>query len=250
MKITITGPAGFIGKNLVPKLKGHEVLLDNTDVITGTLEPTDLIIHLAALNKTGESIEQPYRYFENNVLGTVRMLEEARRLNAKFMYLATIKQNENNTYGVSKLTATKWIECYRDTYGIDTIINMVGNVYGPYGDHLFVNQFIQKTLKKEPVVVFGVGKEMRSILYIDDLTDFITHQINHFDWYKNEVTPINGGEENIVSIREIVDYLEPEIVNYKPAIKGQKKININTDTAIKNPTHWKEGIEKTIKHYG
>lgn len=250
MKITITGPSGFIAKNLIPKLKGHKVTLFDGDVSLGwgVLDKTDLIIHLASLNKTGDSIERPYEYFKVNVTGTINMLMEARKLKAKFMYLGTIKQNENNPYGVSKRNAMDWIKCYQETYDIDTIINMVGNVYGPYGDHLFVNQFIQKAVYGEPVVVFGDGEELRCILHVDDLTDFMVHQINNFDDYKG-VTPISGGVDNVVSIKELIDFIKPEKVEYKPAIKGQGKVSINTTTPMTKLIPWKEGVGDLIKHY-
>jgi len=186
MQILLTGSQGLVGKSLTPKLHKHSILsLDRAYDVREELDypKVDLIINLAALNSSKESIEVPRDYFETNVTGNFNLLEHARKTGAKFMYLTTVKEAEPNPYGVSKHCASAWVEAYRQTYQMPGILNMVGNLYGPGGDNFWVNIFMQKAKDGEEITVYGDGTASRDMLYIEDLTDLLVDQIENFDKY-------------------------------------------------------------------
>jgi nucleoside-diphosphate-sugar epimerase len=245
--ILVTGGKGFIGSYLdfdQPTLKLDRVY----DVVSGFSVPEcDLIIHLAALNSSAESIDDPFLYLQTNVVGTVRMLELARLHRARFIYLNTVKEAELNPYGVSKLCATKWVEAYQETYNLEVIINKVGNIYGEGGDQFFVNQFARRAVTGEPVTIYGTGNDKRTILHVKDLVRFIKEQVNDFDKYKG-VNHVSGGKDNEVSVNELIRHLKIKNVVRKNALPGQQ-MYFSTDTILKPEIGWREGVTKLKEHY-
>jgi len=256
MKILVTGSNGFIGTKLATRIEEkHEVLaIDRSyDISTDLPVPkVDLIINLAALNSSKESLERPRDYFMTNVLGNFNLLESAREMGAKYMYLRTVKEEEQNPYGVSKLCAGKYVEMYRKAYGLEVILNTVGNLYGPGGDQFFVNQFVNKVVHKEPITIFGNGEEKRNILHIDDLIDLLVKQVNDFSTYQLEDWDVNGGEENTISVKELLEYLGAEDVTYTPELPGQAKALVSSSKQVLGwmpSIGWKEGVDSLREHY-
>lgn len=247
MNIVITGAQGLVGSNL--HLKYPTLRLDRVyDIVAGfSLPDFDVLIHLAALNSSADSISDPRLYFMTNELGTLNMLELARLHHAKFMYLTTTKDQDKNPYGTSKLCATEWIKCYRETYGLDTIINRVGNLYGPGGDNFFVNQFIRKTVNGETITIYGDGEDRRALLHIDDLARFITHQIDHWGDYNEGVVPLSGGEENTVTINQILDLIKARRI-YKKPLPGQHSV-LDNQTELTPTIDWRTGVTSLYDYY-
>jgi UDP-glucose 4-epimerase len=172
VKYLVTGGAGYIGSNIVKKLLdlGNEVVvLDNeSSKYTNTpmwddralnfkLDITnfhntlsaykgiDYVLHLAAEVRVQESIENPIRTFEKNVIGTTTVLECARQAGVKRVVLSSTSaiygrnsipnietqlDDPLNPYSVSKLSAEKIAKMYYELYGLETISLRYFNVYG------------------------------------------------------------------------------------------------------------------------
>lgn len=251
MKIIVLGSQGLVGSHL--NLRGHSVLaLDKVYDVREELElPTaDLIINLAALNSSKESIENPRIYFETNVTGNFNMLEKAREMGAKYMYLTSVKAGEPNPYGVSKKNAEDWCMAYTKTYNMPIIINRVGNLYGPRGDNFWVNIFMKKAKNKEPIEVWG--NQSRDMLYIEDLANLIEDQVNNFDLYASQdVIPCGGGSENILSTKGLVEWLNYGNVTYKEALGTLEENRVTDNSLVTSINGWKpttnleEGLQKT-----
>lgn len=260
MKIWITGSQGLVGKNLTPRLHDHQVI--GTDVVTDirTLDlksdvpAVDLIINLAALNSSKDSIERPGDYFATNVAGNFNMLEIAKATGAKFMYLTTMKEAETNPYGVSKHCASSWVHCYRETYDMPAILNMVGNLYGPHGDNFWVNIFMKKAKNREQITVFGDGSASRDMLYIDDLVDLLVDQIENFDLYaKHHLVPVGGGKDNVLSVNDLLKWLEYDRVTYQDGLPGLQQDRVTDNRRVSAINSWApstsldEGLQKTYE---
>jgi UDP-glucose 4-epimerase len=257
MKICITGANGLVGSHLTPRLEEkHEVLaLDRVFDIRIELElpKVDLVINLAALNSSKESIEQPREYFETNVLGNYNMLEAARLMGAKYMYLTSPKAIELNPYGVSKFCAEQWCLAYKQTYGMPILLNRIGNLYGPGGDNFWVNIFMKKAKEGEQIEIWG--NQSRDMLYIDDLIDLLVDQVDNFDLYTKyeHVIPAGGGEENVLSTEDLVHWLEYENVKRVPALETLTDNRVTDNSLVTSINGWaprtglEEGLEKTYE---
>ena len=216
MKMLVTGGAGFIGSNLVKRLvaDGDEVVvLDNlmsgyrsnlTDVpgvrfilgdirdgkaVGEAIQGVDVVFHLAASVGNKRSIEYPLVDAEINVLGTLNVLEAARRAGVRkivasssagiFGELKTIPIREDHPlepdtpYGCTKLCMEKLCLSFAKLYAMEAVCLRYFNVYGPYqrfdayGNVIPIFAF--KLLRGEPITVFGDGEQTRDFINVHDV---------------------------------------------------------------------------------
>ena len=216
MKALVTGGGGFIGSNLVGLLlgEGHEVTVldDFSSGYRENLEPypavrlvegdvrdeaavrdacagAEVVFHLAASVGNTRSIEHPVEDSEINVLGTLRVLEAARRAGSRkvvfsssagiFGELRTLPIREDHPvepdspYGASKLAAEKHCLAYAKLYPIEAVCLRYFNVYGvnqrfdAYGNVIPI--FAKRMIMGEPVTVFGDGEQTRDFVNVRDV---------------------------------------------------------------------------------
>jgi UDP-glucose 4-epimerase len=216
MKILVTGGAGFIGSNLARQLleNGHRVTtLDNLssgyecniaactgvafvrgdirdeNAVRQVTEDCDIVFHLAASVGNKRSIDDPHSDSEINVLGTLRVLEAARKAGVRkvvisssagiFGELKTLPIREDHPvepdspYGASKLCAEKMGLAYAKLYGMEVVCLRYFNVYGPnqrfdaYGNVIPI--FVFQMLREEPVTIFGDGEQTRDFVNVRDV---------------------------------------------------------------------------------
>lgn len=222
MKVLVTGGAGFIGSHVADALlaAGHEVvILDNLH--TGHMENVpsaatfykadlrdteavaqifsahqmDAICHQGALANVRDSMNHPVKYAEVNIIGTLHLLELARKHGCrKFVFAstggavygegyspdggklpfteATWPQPKDN-YGASKLAMEFYIDLYKQNYGLDYVILRYPNVYGPRqdakGEAGVVAIFAGLMLAGEPVKITGDGQQQRDFTFVKDV---------------------------------------------------------------------------------
>jgi UDP-glucose 4-epimerase len=216
MKALVTGGAGFIGSNLVAHLlsEGHDVtVLDNLtsgyesnlvslseaafvrgdirdpNAVDRAIRGVEVVFHMAASVGNKRSIDAPVEDTEVNMVGTLRVLEAARRHGVRkivfsssagiFGELKTLPIREDHVldpdspYGVSKLAAEKMCLAYTKLYGLEAVCLRYFNVYGPnqrydaYGNVIPI--FVFRMLKGEPLVVFGDGEQTRDFIHVRDV---------------------------------------------------------------------------------
>jgi UDP-glucose 4-epimerase len=217
-KALITGGAGFIGSNIVRLMleRGHDVVvLDNLssgyrenlsslagaeliegdvrdrDAVDRAVAGADVVLHLAASVGNTRSIEHPLLDSEINVLGTLTVLEAARRHGVRklvfsssagiFGELKTLPIAENHPvepdtpYGASKLGAEKLCLAYAKLYPIECVCLRYFNVYGvnqrydAYGNVIPI--FAHRMLRELPVTIHGDGEQTRDFVNVRDVAE-------------------------------------------------------------------------------
>jgi len=244
MSILVTGCSGFIGSHLCEKLieLGCNVIgIDINDlpddfkykdklifekedirihVNSISKYNPDIIIHLAALAGVYNSTQEPQNYVTTNIIGTVNILEEAKRCGVnKIIYASssTVYANENNKetfntpssllspYAITK----KSCEMLFDYYDCKCIGLRFFSVYGPRGrKDMAPYIFINKILNNEIISIYGTGNTRRDFTYISDIIDGIVLSIkliNEKD-FKHKV--FNLGNSRSVTIKHFLSVIE------------------------------------------
>jgi UDP-glucose 4-epimerase len=215
MKVLVTGGAGFIGSHVVATLlgRGYEVVvIDNLstgceenidararfyklDVAAADLgkifarEKFDFVIHLAAQTAVPRSVAEPDHDCRVNVLGTVNVMEAARKTGVRRVIfassaavygdVATVPISEDaclgptSFYGLSKLTAEKYLKLYSELFGVEHVVLRYANVYGERqgdaGEGGVVSIFARNILAGQPISIFGDGGQSRDFVYAGDV---------------------------------------------------------------------------------
>ena len=147
----------------------------------------DAVINLAARAGVRQSVEDPWVYFETNVIGTLNLLELCREFDVKKFVLASTSslygahnprpfREDANTdgplspYAASKKAAETLCYTYHYLYGIDVTVLRYFTVYGPAGrPDMSLFRFVQWISEGQPVLVYGDGRQSRDFTYVDDI---------------------------------------------------------------------------------
>jgi CDP-paratose 2-epimerase len=213
------------------------------------VEKADVVIHLAAQVAVTTSVKDPRADFETNALGTLNLLEAVRLSSSQpiVVYSSTnkvygkmsdleivssgnryvysglaeggISESRNldfySPYGCSKGAADQYVIDYSRIYGIRTIVFRQSCIYGPHQfgieDQGWVAWFAIRALQDLPVVVYGDGKQVRDVLYVDDLMAAFDMSIGAISRTKGQAYNIGGGPQNTLSIIELIDLLEQHL---------------------------------------
>ncbi|WP_461831580.1 GDP-mannose 4,6-dehydratase [Aquifex sp.] len=180
----------------------------------------DVVINEAARAGVRYSIENPQVYFTTNTLGTLNLLELMKKYSVKKMILASTsslyagqpmpfkEELPVNTpispYAASKRSAELAAYTYHYLYGLDVIILRYFTVYGPAGrPDMAVFKFIYKTLKDEPIEVYGDGSQKRDFTFVEDVADATVRALNLKGY---EI--LNIGNNKPRALKELIDLIE------------------------------------------
>ena len=215
----VSGGAGFIGSHLVDALvaRGDQVTVID-DLSTGrhaNLNPAaafhqvdicdpaalerafasaspQTVFHLAAQISVALSVREPARDARVNVMGSLNVLDAARRSGSpKVVFASTggaiygeperlpVEESDDcrpiSPYAASKLAVEHYLATYRVAYGLDYTILRLGNIYGPrqdpHGEAGVVAIFARAMLADEEVTIFGDGNDERDYVYVSDAVD-------------------------------------------------------------------------------
>jgi UDP-glucose 4-epimerase len=262
VRAVVTGGAGFIGSHVVDALlaRGDEVhVVDDlskgkranvpagaefheSDIrgeVSEVLDAArpDVCFHLAAQADVRVSVERPDFDADVNVLGTLHVLEAARRHGTKVVFSSTggaiygecdgpadeeHPRNPLSPYGVSKLAAEEYISAYSRLYGSAHVSLRYGNVYGPrqdpHGEAGVVAIFMKRLGEGGTPRIFGDGTQTRDYVYVGDVVEATLAAAAHPGGVLNVGT---GVETSVLDLYERIQRAtglerEPEFADPRP----------------------------------
>lgn len=205
----------------------------------------DVVLHLAAQVAVTTSVQNPRADFEINALGTLNVLEAARQALSPpvVLYASTNKVygsmedvqvvedgsryryadlpygisearplDFHSPYGCSKGAADQYVRDYARIYGLRTVVFRQSCIYGPHQfgieDQGWMAWFALCSFRKRAVTIYGDGKQVRDVLYIDDLIEAFDAALQRINHLSGRVYNIGGGPGNTLSLLELIASLE------------------------------------------
>ncbi|MGF1581291.1 MAG: UDP-glucose 4-epimerase GalE [Gemmataceae bacterium] len=280
MRILVTGGAGYIGSHAVKLFlsrgldvwvydnlsEGHKQAVPSDRLIVGDLAEThrldqtmvahriDAIVHFAAFTYVGESVKNPAKYYQNNLLNAINLLECARRNGvSRFVFSSTCAtygvpqmvpitednpQLPINPYGNTKLAFELALRDYSQIYDMGCTMLRYFNASGasPDGDigedhdpetHL-IPLVIQAALGQRPhITIFGTdyptpdGTCIRDYIHVNDLAEAHLLALQHMQ--PGQATAFNLGTGTGYSVREVIQTVEKVSGKTVPIIKGERR---------------------------
>jgi CDP-paratose 2-epimerase len=169
---------------------------------------------------------------------------------------------EHTPYGCSKYVADLYVRDYFSVYGLPAVIFRMSCIYGTrqFGieDQGWVAHFIISSILNRQLTVYGDGKQVRDILFVDDLVKAVELVIDKISSVKGQVFNIGGGSENTISLLELINVLEKISkrkisYNFSEWRPFDQRVYVSDICKINKYTGWKpkidisEGIEKLFK---
>ena len=256
----------------------------------------EVVYHLAAQVAVTWSVSDPREDFEINALGTLNLLEAARSIDPPPIVLFTstnkvyggmeeVKIVEQETrhayaslpqgvseaqpldfhspYGCSKGAADQYVRDYARIYGLKTVVFRMSCIYGPrqFGveDQGWVAHFLISSVMGRPITIYGDGKQVRDILYVDDLVAALELAVERIEVSAGQVYNMGGGPENTMSVwtefhellKELLGHEVP--VSYDEWRPGDQLVYVSDTGKAQRELGWRartsvsEGIEKLYR---
>jgi CDP-paratose 2-epimerase len=205
------------------------------------------IFHLAAQVAVTTSMHEPRRDFDVNVGGTLNLLEAARMRPrppqvfftstnkvygslddlalrntgaryepaeeaARLSGISEARPLQFHTpYGCSKGAADQYVLDYARSFVVPTVVFRMSCIYGPHQcgteDQGWVAHFAIRALAKEPIVIYGDGRQVRDILFVDDLVEALLLASKRMDRIVGSAFNIGGGPDNAVSLLDVIEVI-------------------------------------------
>ncbi len=296
----VTGGAGFIGTNIIKQLlaDGHTVrsvdnyvagkkeerLQDAAEYMEGDIrnmddclkacEGVDGVFHLAAVPRVPYSVEHPWETNDNNLTGTLNLLEACKQQGVKRLVFSTsssvygsdeaIKLTEDmpkrpkSPYALQKLAGQEYCRLYSELYGLETVSLCYFNIYGPYMDPngayaLVIGKFLQQLKDGKPMTICGDGEYYRDYTHVADVVSANILAMTKDTVGKGEM--LNIGNDNPKSVNELVEMIGGPSENIDPRA-GDPRFAQADNTRARTMLGWEptvnigDGIEQMKKEYG
>lgn len=305
MNILVTGGAGFIGSHLVRYLlqQGEAVtVLDNLSTGLRSHLPKDgftfwnmdirdisirekikeahfdAVVHLAAQTMVDASIRNPYFDADENVLGTVNLLEAIRLAGISRIVFASTAAVYGNVaedhlpitedfplhpmsfYGLTKLVVERYLNLYHHLYGLNYVVLRFANAYGERqgdkGEGGVISIFSKRATSGQTLNIFGDGTQTRDFIYAGDIACAIyralkTDSVNtSYNISTNTEISLNDLVNILISMKEVnvqVVHKDPRAGDISRSVlsnkKAREKIGWNPET------NFESGLQRTIQYF-
>lgn len=295
-RLLVTGGAGFIGANFIrQRLRRKEVdVIVNVDKLTyaGSLQNLigvrhpgyhfveadildreriedlleehgiDAIVHFAAESHVDRSIDGPEAFAETNILGTLRLLQAARKRHAtcptfRFLHVSTDEvygslgpddpgftekspYDPHSPYSASKAASDHLVRAWNDTYGLPTLITNCSNNYGPYQfPEKLIPLITLNALAGKPLPVYGDGSNVRDWLFVADHCDAIYQVLS-----RGRVgETYNIGGECEMSNLDVVHAICNELDRTRPREDGSSRRELITFVTDRPGHDWRYAMD-------
>ena len=300
-RVVVTGGAGFLGSFVVERLRARGCndifvprsrdydLRDRAAIVRlfQDARPT-LVIHLAAVvGGIGANREHPGRFFYDNAVMGIELIEQARRFQLpKLVVIGTIcaypkftpvpfkeddlwngyPEETNAPYGIAKKALLVQCQAYRQEYGLNAVYLLPVNLYGPRDNfdprssHVIpalIRKCVEARNRREPFIeCWGTGTATREFLYVEDAAEGIVLAAERYD----KPEPVNLGSGREISIRDLASLIA-RLTGFTGEIRwdptkpdGQPRRCLDTQRAKREfgfeaQTPFEEGLRRTIQWY-
>ncbi|MGE0080528.1 MAG: NAD-dependent epimerase/dehydratase family protein [Thiohalomonadaceae bacterium] len=228
------------------------------DVVAEATLDAEAVFHFAAQVAVTTSLETPVHDFEVNARGTLNLLEALRQHPAPppLIFTSTNKvygglegvdfrldgaryapadpllarQGVDESrplsfcspYGCSKGAADQYVVDYARTFGLPAVVLRMSCIYGPHQfgneDQGWVAHFMRQVASGEPITIYGDGRQVRDVLFVDDLLETFGAVLHHINALKGHAFNVGGGPQNTLSLLELIDRLA-EIADCVPEVR-------------------------------
>lgn len=238
------------------------------------------IIHAAAQVAVTTSVTDPMEDFRINALGTMHVLEAARTQTepplvlftstnkvygamedvavteepTRYRYTTmadgvpeTLSLDFHSPYGCSKGSADQYTHDYGRIYGFPTTVFRQSCIYGKHQfgivDQGWLAYLTMLAVFDRPITVYGDGKQVRDVLYVDDLVRAMEAAIEHPEKVQGKIFNMGGGPQNTLSLNEFLAYLEEKLgkkltVRYADWRPGDQKVYVSDVRRVKDNLGW------------
>jgi CDP-paratose 2-epimerase len=258
------------------------------DTLREAARGQDVILHLAGQVTVTTSVSDPRGDFEDNALGTFNALEAARLSGSDpiFLYASTNKVyggmedvgiveqatryayrnlphgipetqplDFHSPYGCSKGAGDQYVRDYARIYGLRSVVFRQSAICGPrqFGveDQGWVAWFIIAAVTGKPITIYGDGKQVRDILYVDDLIDLYEAAIAQIDRAAGGIFNAGGGPANTLSIWAEFGPLLEELLGHAVAVRradwrpGDQRVAVLDARKAKEVLGWSSKVSPT-----
>lgn len=211
--------------------------LRDADAVSAAAQDVGAIVHLGGQTAVTRSILDPHGDFLDNCVGTLNVLEAGRRQADPpiVMYASTnkvygdlealeiVEEDDHyrfaclpsgvdesqpidfaSPYACSKGAGEQYVRDYARTYGMRTVVFRQSCIYGPHQlgaeDQGWLAWFVLAARQNTPMTIFGDGKQVRDLLFVDDLLDCYQMAIEAIDITSGQIYNVGGGSTNAVSV--------------------------------------------------
>lgn len=255
--------------------------------VAGAVSGCRQIFHLAAQVAVTTSLDDPVEDFESNLTGTRNVLEAARRqprmpglvftsTNKVYGNLAGIGLEAGPTryrprdavlaqrgiserqplafcspYGCSKGGADQYVLDYAHSFGLPTVVFRMSCIYGPHQfgteDQGWVAHFLIRARDGEAITIYGDGKQVRDILFVDDLVEAFLLAERHITDLAGSAFNIGGGPDNAISLLELIERIR-ELDSVRPMLRfadaraGDQLYYVSDTAGFQAATGWRPRV--------
>lgn len=267
--------------------------------IEKAIQGTAVVFHLAAQVAVTTSIVDPQKDFSINAQGTLNVLEAARRQSSMpiVLYTSTNKVyggvehlsiveratryefetlpygvpencplDFHSPYGCSKGTADQYVHDYHRIYGLRSIVFRMSCIYGPHQfgteDQGWVAHFALTGMRGGRLTIYGNGKQVRDLLYVDDLVELMLSACENIKRTAGQVYNVGGGPSHTTSVWAELQYPLKDILGKLPPVDygefrpGDQRVYVSDIRKAEQHMNWRprvgivEGLRRMVEAWG